>query len=71
MLFKIGNKYYVKMRNYYKELDIQNDNIVPSKNEDAIITDMSVPATPMSYEEVIADSLNKKENVVYRKRKEK
>lgn len=75
MLFKIGDKYYVKMRNYYKELDFIEDNIVPSKKENTIIKDMSVLVTPMSYEEILKEFKQTKqvEEIVfkYKKRKNK
>lgn len=71
MLFEIGGKYYVKMRNYYKRLDIQGDNIVPSKDENDVIRDMSVLATPISYEEILENNSQKQEKVLYKKRKEK
>lgn len=58
MFFKIDNEYYIKMRRYYKKVDIQGTNIVPSKEENSIITDMSITAIPISYEEILKETSN-------------
>lgn len=72
MFYKIDNKYYVKMRNYYKELDIIGQNLVPSKKRDSIvINDASILATPISYEEIIKEKEYVVEEVSLRHKKRK
>lgn len=53
MFYKIDNKFYIKMRNYYKEVEVQGNNIVPSSKENSKIHDMSIVAIPVSCEEVL------------------
>lgn len=55
MFYKINNKYYIKMKNYYKELEFIDKSLVPVKDTNKIIEDMSVLATPISYEDILKE----------------
>lgn len=63
MFYKIDNKFYIKMRNYYKEVEVQGNNIVPSSKENSKIHDMSIVAIPVSCEEVLKAQIKKEEPV--------
>lgn len=55
MFYKINNKYYIKMKNYYKELEFIDKSLVPVKDTNKIIEDMSILATPISYEDILKE----------------
>lgn len=65
MLYRIGNKYYVKVQGYYKEVDIKvngdNLEITPNGNEIEVTLASGVEVLNMTYfkEDVIKDIKSK------------
>lgn len=53
MLYRIGNKYYVKVQGYYKEVDLKvngdNLEITPNGNEIEVTNVSNVEALDMNY----------------------
>lgn len=60
MFYKIGDKYYVKMSNYYQEVEIQRDNIVPKKGEESRIYNPNSKIEEFSYKQLLEINNKKK-----------
>lgn len=65
MFYKIGNKYYVKMQNYYQEVEVVKDNIIPKKGEESRIYNPSSKVEGISYKSLleIGKKNSKKEKI--------
>lgn len=56
MFYKIGNKYYVKMANYYQEVEVIKDNIIPKKGEENRVYNPNEKIEAISYKDLIEKS---------------
>ena len=54
MFYKIDDKFYVKMSNYYQELEVVRNIIVPKKGEQSRIYNPNSKVKAVSSEEVLA-----------------
>ena len=65
MFYQIDDKYYVKMSNYYQELEVVKNIIVPKKGEQSRIYNPNSTVKTVSSEQILAASKknNKKNNL--------
>lgn len=54
MFYQIDDKFYVKLPEYYQELEVVRNNIVPKKGEQSRIYNPNAKVKTVSSEEVLA-----------------
>ena len=64
MFCKINNKYYVKVSNFYQEVEVKNDNIVPIQGEANRLYSPVSGCEKVSVEEILNASKRKVEPVM-------
>lgn len=60
MFCKINDKYYVKVSNFYQEVEVKNDNIVPTQGEAKRLYSPVIGCQEVSSEEILKASERKK-----------
>ncbi len=64
MFCKINNKYYVKVSNFYQEVEVKNDNIVPTQGEAKRLYSPVSECEEVSVEEILNASKRKAEPIL-------
>ena len=70
MFCKINNKYYVKVSNFYQEVKVENDNIVPIQGEKHRLYSPVSGCIKVSVEEILDSNKENLEKIFQDKKKQ-